>query len=917
MSSAAGSGPRTPPGESVATVTIIDEMRRSYLDYAMSVIVSRALPDVRDGLKPVHRRILYAMHENGYGWNRPYRKSARVVGDVMGKYHPHGDSAIYDAMVRMAQDFSMRLELIDGQGNFGSIDGDPPAAMRYTEVRMARAAATLLEDIGFETVDFQDNYDSSAAEPVVLPARFPNLLVNGTGGIAVGMATNIPPHNLTEVIDACLALIDDPELSIEALGRHVPGPDFPTGGLIVGRQGIVDGYRTGRGRVVMRGRTSVEPLPKDRSAIVISEIPFQVLKARMIEQIADRARAKVIEGVSALRDESDRDGLRIVIELKRGTTPEVVLNQLYKFTSLQTTFGINALALHNGRPECLDLKQMLEAFLAFREAVITQRTLFLLKKARAQAHVLLGLVIAVANLDEVVTLIRQSADAADARRQLIRRQWPATDIEAYLELIAEPGREVAPDGTCRLTERQARAILDLQLHRLTGLEREKIGGELRERAEEIDRYLATLRSRPRLLNILREELVQIRDQFGTPRRTEIVEAAEDADRDDLIDREDMVVTLTRDGYVKRTELSTYRSQRRGGKGRTAMAVREDDFVTHVFTASTHDVVLFFTSQGIVHRRKVYDLPLGAPQARGRPIVNVLRIGEKEKVTAMLPQPSEDPKEQSASELVFVTRAGYVRRNRMSDFASIHVGGKIAMKLDPGDALVGVAEVAPEADLMLASRQGRAVRFPIETVRLFVSRSSRGVRGMRLAADDQIIDMSILPHTDASPEIRSLYLRYTSAMRRKATVDNPPDTATLKRLAAEEVFILSVTEGGFGKRTSSHEYRPTTRGTQGVRNIRTAGRNGYAVCCFPVTETDEVMVVTDGGRIIRCPVNDIRVAGRDTQGVRVLRLRSGEKVVSVTRLQGSKDDHTDAEPEQEQEPAQKQEQAAVSSEGERS
>ncbi len=890
MTSEATSGPGVPPREAAATVTIVEEMRRSYLDYAMSVIVSRALPDARDGLKPVHRRILYAMYENGYGWNRPYRKSARVVGDVMGKYHPHGDSAIYDAMVRMAQDFSMRLELIDGQGNFGSIDGDPPAAMRYTEVRMARPAATMLEDIDFETVEFQDNYDASASEPSVLPARFPNLLVNGTGGIAVGMATNVPPHNLGEVISACLALIDDPTLTVQTLGRYIPGPDFPTGGLIIGRRGILEGYRTGRGRVVMRGRTTVEERGKDRSTIIISEIPFQVIKARMIEQIADRVRSKDIEGVSGLRDESDRDGLRVVVELKRGTTAAVVLNQLYKFTSLQTSFGINALALHDGKPECLDLKQLLEAFLSFRENVITKRTLFLLKKARAQAHVLLGLVIAVANLDAVVALIRAAADAAEARKELIGRSWPAAEIEPYLELIAEPGRGVAEDGTCQLSERQAKAILDLQLHRLTGLEREKIGNELREKATEIDGYLETLRSRPRLLEILRNELVQVRDQFGTPRRTEIVEGDEDADRDDLIEREDMVVTLTRGGYVKRTELAAYRSQRRGGKGRSAMAVKDDDFVTHVFTASTHDPVLFFTSHGIVHRRKVYDLPLGTPAARGRPIVNVLRIDGEEQITTMLPERSEGAEEGAASELVFATRAGYVRRNRISDFASINVNGKIAMKLDPGDALVGVAEVAADNDLMLATRQGRAIRFPISSeVRVFVGRDSRGVRGIRLGKDDEVIGMSVLPHTDASPELRQQYLRYTAALRRSEEYLDPPATVDLKRLAAEEVFVLSITERGFGKRTSSHEYRPTGRGGQGVINIQTEGRNGSAVGCFPVAETDEVMLVTDLGRIIRCPVNEIRVAGRGAQGVFVLRLDDTEKVVSVTRFDASEED----------------------------
>ncbi len=823
------------------------------------------------------------MHENSYSWNRPYRKSARVVGDVMGKYHPHGDSAIYDAMVRMAQNFSMRLELIDGQGNFGSIDGDPPAAMRYTEVRMARPAATMLEDIAFETVEFQDNYDSSAQEPTVLPARFPNLLVNGTGGIAVGMATNVPPHNLGEVIAACLALIDDPDLTVDALVRHIPGPDFPTGGLIIGRRGILDGYRTGRGRVVMRGRAAVETRAKDRAAIIISEIPFQVVKARMIEQIADRVRSKDIEGVSALRDESDRDGLRIVIELKRGTTPAVVLNQIYKFTSLQTSFGINALALNEGKPESLNLKQLLEAFLTFREDVITKRTLFLLKKARAQAHILLGLVIAVANLDEVVALIRAASDAAAARAALLERTWPATDIEDFLELIAEPSRPLAGDGTCRLTERQARAILDLQLHRLTGLEREKIGSELREKASEIDGHLAILRSRPRLLEILRAELEQVRDQFGTSRRTEIVEGDEDADRDDLIEREDMVVTLTRNGYVKRTELAAYRSQRRGGKGRSAMTVKDDDFVTHVLSASTHDPLLFFTSQGIVHRRKVYLLPLGTPQARGRPIVNVLRIGNEEQITTMLSEVAGDPDDGLSSELIFATRAGFVRRNRMSDFASINVNGKIAMKLDPEDALVGVAKVIAGTDVLVATRSGRAIRFPMNEIRVFTGRESRGVRSIRLDAGDAVIGMSMLPHTTARRDLRQQYLRHVSAKRRGETVTESVDQTAMQRMAGEEVFVLSITEQGFGKRTSSHEYRTTARGGRGVIDIQTAGRNGPAVCCFPVAEADEIMLVTDLARMIRCPVRDIRIAGRGTQGVRVLRLDAGEKVVSVTRL----------------------------------
>ncbi len=748
--------PPAAPQFDITPVTIEEEMKRSYLDYAMSVIVSRALPDVRDGLKPVHRRILYAMKENGYDYNKPFRKSARIVGDVMGKYHPHGDAAIYDAMVRMAQGFSMRLPLIDGQGNFGSMDGDPPAAMRYTEARLARAAHFLIEDIDKETVDFQANYDDSTVEPMVLPARYPNLLVNGAGGIAVGMATNIPPHNLGEVIDACCAMIDDPEITADRLMELVPGPDFPTGGTILGRAGIRAAYLTGRGSVIMRGRVHVEEIRKDREAIVVTEVPYQINKARMLEQIAELVRDKRIEGVAELRDESDREGVRVVVEIKRDAIADVVLNQLYRFTPLQTSFGVNALALNGGRPEMMPLKDILAAFLAFREEVITRRTIYELGKARERAHVLAGLAIAVANIDEVIALIRAAPDPATAREQLMGRAWPVGDVAPLIELIDEPGRGIV-DGTYSLSEAQAKAILDLRLHRLTGLERDKIGDELREIGGQIREFLEILSSRPKLLEVLRNELIEIRTQFATPRRTTIEDNEFEADIEDLIAREDMVVTVTNTGYIKRVPLSTYRAQKRGGKGRSGMAIKEEDFLSQVFVVNTHTPVLFFSSTGIAYKMKVYRLPLGTPQARGKAMVNLLPLNEGETISTIMPLP-EDESAWADLHVVFATSKGDVRRNLLSDFIDIRANGKIAMKLGEGERLIAVQPCSETDDVLLATRGGRAIRFAVPEVRVFKGRDSTGVRGIRLEEGDEVISMSILRHAEYTVEEREAYLR---------------------------------------------------------------------------------------------------------------------------------------------------------------
>ncbi|WP_235974768.1 DNA gyrase subunit A [Stappia albiluteola] len=867
-------------------------MKRSYLDYAMSVIVSRALPDVRDGLKPVHRRILFSMHENGYEWNKPYRKSARVVGDVMGKYHPHGDSAIYDALVRMAQSFSLRLPLIDGQGNFGSVDGDPAAAMRYTECRLQKVAHKLLDDIDKDTVDFQDNYDNSEREPVVLPAKFPNLLVNGAGGIAVGMATNIPPHNLGEVIDASIALIENPALSLEELMQIVPGPDFPTGGIVLGRSGIRSAYENARGSIVMRGKVEVEEIRKDREALVISEIPYQVNKATMIEKIAELVREKRIEGISDIRDESDRDGMRVVIELKREAMADVVLNQLYRFSPLQTTFGANMVALNGGRPEQLGLKDMLTAFIAFREEVVGRRTRFLLAKARDRAHVLVGLAIAVANIDEVIHLIRTAPDPATARAQLMERNWPAKDVESLVRLIDDPRHAVAEDGTYRLSEEQARAILELRLQRLTALGRDEIADELNKLGDEIRDYLEILRSRARIQQIICEELTAIRDEFATPRRTELMEGGADLEDEDLIQREDMVVTVSHAGYIKRVPLDTYRAQRRGGKGRSGMATKEEDFVSRLFVANTHTPVLFFSSRGIAYKMKVWRLPVGGPTSRGKALVNMLPLEQGEQITSIMPLP-EDEESWANLDVMFATRRGTVRRNKLSDFVQINKNGKIAMKLDEGDGIVGVETCTENDDVLLTTAAGQCIRFPVPEVRVFAGRNSVGVRGIALADDDQLISMSIIRHFDASAEERSAYLKHRRLMRGEteetaAEVEEGASNGELNEqryveMSAAEQVILTISENGFGKRTSSFEYRTTGRGGKGIVAMTVNKRNGPLVASFPVEEDDQIMLVTNGGQLIRCPVDGIRVAGRSTQGVIVFNTAEDEKVVSVERV----------------------------------
>ena len=852
-------------------------MKRSYLDYAMSVIVARALPDVRDGLKPVHRRILHSMRENGYEWNKPYRKSARVVGDVMGKYHPHGDAAIYDAMVRMAQDFSMRLPLLDGQGNYGSMDGDPPAAMRYTEVRLGQPAHALLADIDNETVEFQPNYDESAREPAVLPAAFPNLLVNGAGGIAVGMATNIPPHNLGEVIDAACALLDDPEITTDGLMAHVPGPDFPTGALVVGTAGIRQAYHTGRGSVIMRSRTSIEAVRKDREAIVVTEVPYQVNKARMIERIAELVNERRVEGIADLRDESDRDGVRVVIELKRGTMTEVVLNQLYRYSPLQTSFGVNMLALRGGRPELMNLREIVEAFVAFREEVIARRTKYRLARARERAHALVGLAIAVANIDEIIAAIRRAKDPAVARAALTGCAWPVADVGPLVTLIADPRQTVAAAGTCRLTEEQARAILELRLQRLTAMERGKIADELAEIVDRIKDYVDILQNRERLRTVLRQELVETRARFADARRTELQAVEFEHDVEDLIQREEMVVTLSHRGYVKRVPLSTYRAQRRGGKGRAAMRTREEDFVSRVFVVNTHTPVLFFSTAGKVYKLKVYRLPQAAPQARGKALVNLLPLAGDETISTILPLP-EDEEGWAALQLVFATASGAVRRNSAADFANVPSGGKIAMKLGAGDRIVGVRVCADGDDVLLAARGGKCIRFPAADVRLFKGRSSAGVRGIDLAEGDRVISMSVLSHGDLTAEERDAHF----GRKRDGAV---PSLTEERRaaLAAGEQFLLTVRDDGFGKRTSTHDYRLTRRGGKGVINMVVGEGERRVVAAFPVADRDEIMLVTDGGRLIRCPVDGISKVGRSARGVTLFRLAGGERVVSAARL----------------------------------
>lgn len=886
--------------DNISPTMISEEMRRSYLDYAMSVIVSRALPDARDGMKPVHRRIIYGMYENGYDHTKPYRKSARIVGDVMGKYHPHGDSSIYEAMVRMAQPFSMRLTLVDGQGNFGSMDGDGAAAMRYTEARLAKVSTCLTDNLDEDTVDFMPNYDESLQEPTVLPARFPNLLVNGGNGIAVGMATNIPPHNLGEVIDACCAYIDNPEISIEDLIKIVPGPDFPTGGLILGYGGARQAYLTGRGSIMMRAKCSIEEIRKDKEAIIVHEVPYQVNKAALVSHIAELVKDKRVEGISDIRDESDRQGVRIVIEIKRDFQAEVVLNQLYKYTALQTSFGMNMLAINGGRPMMMNLKDIISTFVEFREEVIRRRTIFRLNKARDRAHVLVGLAIAVENLDPVIELIKTSPTPQEAKDRLTSTRWAAGTVESWVNLIDEPDHKVE-NGIYMLSEDQAKAILDLKLQRLTGLERDKIHDELVGLGEAIKEYLSILASREKLYGIMRDELVSVKDEYATPRLTAIEDIEYNQDIESLIQREEMVVTVTEAGYIKRVPLNAYKAQKRGGKGKSGMTTKEEDFVTRLFVASTHTPVLFFSSRGIVYKMKVYKLPLGSPTSKGKPFINLLPLTEGENITAIMKLPENEAECENMS-IAFATASGNIRRNSLMDFVNVQSNGKIAMKLDEGDKLINVALCDESNDIMLAAKSGKCIRFPVADLRVFVGRNSTGVRGIKLSGDDKVISMSILKHSDATAEQRDEYLRISSTIKRMEAEAggnaciNADQTGMLHLLNAEEYakmaeneeFILTVTVTGYGKRSSSYEYRVTGRGGVGIANMEMSPRNKEVISSFPITEDNEVMMVTDGGKLIRMPIDDIRIAGRKTQGVILFRTAENENVVSVTKLDADAD-----------------------------
>jgi DNA gyrase subunit A len=907
--------PKKPPGgRDIDTITIEEEMRRSYLDYAMSVIVARALPDVRDGLKPVHRRILYTMHENGFTPGKPYKKSARVVGDVMGKYHPHGNLAIYDAMVRLAQPFSMRLPLIDGQGNFGSMDGDNPAAERYTEARLAKAAMALLDDLDNGTVDFTMNYSNEFEEPTVLPARFPNLLVNGSAGIAVGMATNVPPHNLGEVVDACLAMIDDPDISIDQLVDIVPGPDFPTGALIVGRTAAKTALARGRGSVIMRAKTHVETIRKDREAIVIDEFPYQVNKPALLERIGELIKEKKIEGIADVRDETSREGVRTVIELKRDAMADVVLNQLFRFTQLQMSFGVNMLALNRGRPELMGLREMIRAFVDFREEVVTRRTRFLLNAARDKAHNQVGLAIAVANIDEFIAIIRHSPDAGVAKERIMARAWPAKDMAPLVALIADPRHALDANGDIRLSEEQAKAILELRLARLTGLGRDEIGDELTKLGGEIKGYLEILGSRTKLMDVIRGELQTVRAEFATPRRTEIIEVEGEVEDEDLIQREDMVVTVSHHGSIKRVPLSSYRVQARGGKGRSAMATKDEDFVTRLFVASTHAPILFFSSRGMAYVLKVWRLPLSTPQGKGKALVNLLPLAQGETITTVLPLPEKEA-EWEGMDVMFATRSGDIRRNSLADFANVKANGKIAMKIEDGDAIVGVQLCSVRNDVLLTTRLGKCIRFAVDDVRVFKGRDSTGVRGIRLADGDFVVSMAILRHVDASVAEARAYLKQAAMMRRAAGAedadsgsdipatdesDDAVEEASLTteryaELGAAEEFILTASERGFGKRTSAFEYRLTGRGGSGIVAMAMSDRNGPIVASFPVEDSDQIMLISDQGQTIRSPVSDVRIAGRATQGVILFRMAEGEKCVSVERIGEAEELEGGAEP----------------------
>ena len=876
----------------ISNINLDTEMRQSYLDYAMSVIVSRALPDARDGLKPVHRRILYSMYENNYEWNKPYRKSARVVGDVIGKYHPHGDQSIYDALVRMAQPFSMHLPLIEGQGNFGSVDGDPPAAMRYTEVRMEKISQHLLNDLDKETVDFQENYDNSESEPIVIPAEFPNLLVNGAGGIAVGMATNIPPHNLGEITDACLLLLDKPEASIDELIEIVPGPDFPTGGIILGQSGSRSAYSTGKGSIIIRGKVSIEDLPKDKKAIIISEIPYQLNKVSLIEKIAELVREKTIDGVTDLRDESDRNGMRIYIELKKDAVPDVILNQLYRYTQLQTSFGANTVALDRGNPKTLNLKELLECFLDFREDVVTRRIKFLLNKARDRAHILVGLAIAVSNIDEIIKLIRSSKSPSDAKEKLMKKEWPAKDVKSLIELIDDPRHSLSKKGLCKFSDEQARAILELRLQRLTAIGKEDIENEMDELKKNIEDYLLTLKSKEKVIDIIKKELTEIRDNFSIPRRTEIVDYIDDVQDEDLIKKEEMAVTVSHSGYIKRVPLSTYRSQNRGGKGRSGMQTKDEDFVTNIFVANTHQPILFFSSTGMVYKLKTYLLPISSPQAKGKALINLLPLSEGEVITTIMPL-SENEDDWKDLYVMFATSTGGIRRNNLSDFLRINKNGKIAMKPSEGESIISVQTCTDDNDILLATKKGQCIRFSVDKVRVFASRSSTGVRGIKLDKNDSVMAMSILNHVEGETDEFRAYLKASSIMRRAKDdieesiadedVSLELSTERYAELAAKEQVILTVASNGQGKRTSSYEYRLTNRGGKGVISMMLTKSNSDMVSSFPIDENDEIMLIDDNGQLIRCPVSGIRIMGRNTQGVKIFNISEDSSVVSVERV----------------------------------
>ena len=883
--------------KSIKIAPIVHEMQTSYLDYAMSVIISRALPDVRDGLKPVHRRIIYSMKENGFEYGKPFRKSARVVGDVMGKYHPHGDAAIYDAMVRMSQDFSMNITMVDGQGNFGSMDGDSAAAMRYTEARMSKAAAYMVEDLDKETIDWRPNYDESTKEPEVLPARFPNLLVNGSGGIAVGMATNIPTHNLSEVIDACCAVIDNPELTSEDLIKYVPAPDFPTGGLILGLSGSYSAFTTGRGSIIIRAKTHFEEV-RTKQAIIVDEIPYQVNKKVMIEKIAELVKDKRIEGISDIRDESSRQGVRVVIELKKDANGDVVLNQLFKYSQLQVSFGINMLAINKGRPELMNLKQILDAFIEFREEVIRRRTTFELNKSRNKAHILVGLSIAVANLDDVINLIRNAKDPIDAKDKLMARNWKATDMQALIDLIDDPDSKIV-NGTYRLSEAQAKAILELKLHRLTGLEQDRLAEEIKQTGLEIQEFLSILLNKAKLMGILKNELLEVKEKFGTPRKTEIIPSELETDLEDLIAREDMAITITNTGYIKRVPLNVYKAQNRGGKGRTGMNTKEEDFVTDVFVANTHTPVIFFSNKGIAYQMKVYKLPLCTPQSVGKALINLLPLEQGETISTIMPLP-EDESEWEKLYVMFATSKGTVRRNKLSDFLNIRQNGKIAMKFEEeSDELIAVKPCREDQDVFLTLRGGKCIRFPVPEVRVFQSRNSTGIKGIKVENGDKVISMSIINHVDIDQDSRAAYLKLSRALRHTEFEDLEGEevletTKTLsedefKAIEAKEQFILTVSETGFGKRTSSYEYRTTHRGGSGIANIKIADKTKAIVSSFPVLDTDNILMVTDGGKMIRLGVDKIRIAGRQTMGVTLFKTAEDEKVVSAAIIAENDDE----------------------------